>query len=192
MTPTRMRAAKIRHPTQIAAADSRVAKTMISASSAWAAPYSRPAVSATAPVVTTAPIPCAKRFGGPGTKRGGPRRGRRSPPVSYPGEMSGDVDRLLAERQETLEAELAELTKPAGEVGAISFGKRVGDGTSIAVDRLTAVSAQEHLLAILDEVKRARQRLADGTYGVCEVCGQPISPERLEVRPWAARCIRHS
>jgi RNA polymerase-binding transcription factor DksA len=106
--------------------------------------------------------------------------------------VSDDLERLLAERQESLEADLAELTKPAGEVGAISFGKRVGEGTSIAVDRLTAVSAQEHLLAMLDEVKRARQRLADGSYGVCEVCGQPISPERLEVRPWAPRCVRHS
>jgi RNA polymerase-binding transcription factor DksA len=106
--------------------------------------------------------------------------------------MSGDVERVLAERQESLEAQVAELTKPTGEVGAISFGKRVGEGTSIAVDRLTAVSAQEHLLTMLEEVRRARRRLADGSYGVCEVCGQPISAERLEVRPWAARCVRHS
>lgn len=103
-----------------------------------------------------------------------------------------DIDELLAEREDRLQAELAELTKPAGDVGAISFGKRVGDGTSMAVDRLSAVSAQEHLLAILEDVRRARQRLADGTYGVCEVCGQPIPEERLEVRPWALRCVQHS
>jgi RNA polymerase-binding transcription factor DksA len=102
------------------------------------------------------------------------------------------VDRLLAEREQTLEAELAELTKPAGEVGAISFGKRVGDGTSMAVDRLAAVSAQEHLLAMLEEVRRARRRVADGTYGTCEVCGQPVPEARLEVRPWAGRCVQHS
>jgi RNA polymerase-binding transcription factor DksA len=103
-----------------------------------------------------------------------------------------DVDGLLAERERSLQAELAELTKPTGDVGSISFGKRIGDGTSIAVDRITAVSAQEHLLAMLDEVRRARQRVADGTYGVCEVCGRPIRPERLEFRPWAVRCVRHS
>jgi RNA polymerase-binding transcription factor DksA len=103
-----------------------------------------------------------------------------------------DVDRLLAEREQKLEDELAELTKPAGEVGAISFGKRVGDGTSMAVDRLTAVSTQEHLLAMLAEVRRARRRVADGDYGTCEVCGRPIPAERLEVRPWAVRCVEHS
>jgi RNA polymerase-binding transcription factor DksA len=103
-----------------------------------------------------------------------------------------DIDHLLAEREGRLEAELAELTKPIGEVGTISFGKRVGEGTSMAVDRLTAVSTQEHLLAMLEDVRRARQRVADGSYGLCEVCGEPIPAERLEVRPWALRCVQHS
>jgi DnaK suppressor protein len=106
--------------------------------------------------------------------------------------MYEDADRLLAERAERLEAELAELTKPPGELGTISFGKRVGEGTSMAVDRLAAVSAQEHLLAMLDEVRRARQRIADGTYGTCEVCAEPIPEGRLEARPWATRCVAHS
>jgi RNA polymerase-binding transcription factor DksA len=103
-----------------------------------------------------------------------------------------DIDRILAEREDRLQAELAELTKPPGEVGTISFGKRVGEGTSMAVDRLTAVSTQEHLLAILDDVRRARQRVEQGTYGLCEVCGERIPDERLEVRPWAIRCVEHS
>jgi len=103
-----------------------------------------------------------------------------------------DADRVLGEREAQLEAELAELTRPTGEIGSISFGKRVGEGTSMAVDRLAAVSAQEHLLAMLDEVRRARERVADGTYGVCEVCGRPIPEGRLEARPWATRCVEHS
>ncbi|MDN5790402.1 MAG: TraR/DksA C4-type zinc finger protein [Micrococcales bacterium] len=106
--------------------------------------------------------------------------------------MRIDIDDLLAEREDRLQAALAELTKPAGEVGTISFGKRVGEGTSMAVDRLTAVSTQEHLLAMLEDVRRARQRVAQGSYGLCEVCGKPIPEERLEVRPWAVRCVEHS
>jgi RNA polymerase-binding transcription factor DksA len=62
----------------------------------------------------------------------------------------------------------------------------------MAVDRLAAVSAQEHLLAMLEEVRRAQQRLHEGTYGVCEVCGEPIPDGRLEARPWATRCVAHS
>src|SRR3954453_12519752 len=103
--------------------------------------------------------------------------------------MHDDVGRLLAERGAALEEQLAELTKPPGELGTISFGKRVGEGTSMAVDRLAAVSAQEHLLAMLEEVRRAQRRLEDGTYGTCEVCGEPIPEGRLEARPWATRCV---
>ena len=110
----------------------------------------------------------------------------------YSGGVNLDVERLLTEREENLQGQLAELTKPAGELGAISFGKRVGDGTSMAVDRLAAVSAQEHLLAMLEEVRRARQRVAEGSYGLCEVCGESLPAERLEVRPWAVRCVQHS
>jgi DnaK suppressor protein len=106
--------------------------------------------------------------------------------------MFEDADLLLAEREADLVAQLAELTKPPTEIGTISFGKRIGEGTSMAVDRLAAVSTQEHLLAVLDEVRRARQLVADGTYGVCEVCGEPIPPGRLEARPWATRCVAHS
>lgn len=106
--------------------------------------------------------------------------------------MYQDVERVLTERESALEEQLAELTKPVGELGSISFGKRVGEGTSMAVDRLAAVSAQEHLLAMLEDVRRARQRVQDGTYGVCEVCGTPIPEGRLEARPWATRCVAHS
>lgn len=106
--------------------------------------------------------------------------------------MDTDADQVLAAREAELEAQLAELTKPPGELGTISFGKRVGEGTSMAVDRLAAVSTQEHLLAMLDEVRRARAGVVAGTYGRCEVCGEPIPEGRLEARPWATRCIDHS
>ena len=106
--------------------------------------------------------------------------------------MPHDIDSILCEREAQLEEELAELTKPPGELGIISFGKRVGEGTAMAVDRLTAVPAQEHLLAMLTDVRQARERVAEGTYGLCAVCGEPIPEDRLEARPWAIRCIQHS
>lgn len=100
-----------------------------------------------------------------------------------------DIDRVLAEREAELEGQVAELTKPPTEHGTISFGKRVGDGTQMAVDRLVAVSAHEHLTAMHDDVRRARQRLAEGDYGRCEGCGEAIPQGRLEARPWATRCV---
>jgi len=48
-------------------------------------------------------------------------------------------------------------------------------------------------LEIIDEesaqVQKALERKAQGLYGICEECGEPIAPERLEARPNATLCI---
>lgn len=99
---------------------------------------------------------------------------------------------LLRAKEQALLDELATVTRPLGDTGSISFGKRIGEGTSIAVDRLTSVTVQERLLATLAQVRQALERVEDGTYGTCEVCGQPIGEDRLEARPWAVRCLADS
>ena len=103
--------------------------------------------------------------------------------------MADDVTAMLAAKRTELEAELAELMTPAGDSGDITFGKRVGDGTSIAVERLTHVAAHDNLQLMLADVRRAEAKLAAGSYGVCDRCGQPIGEERLEALPWATLCI---
>jgi DnaK suppressor protein len=96
---------------------------------------------------------------------------------------------VLAAKQRAVEAELAELETPAENAGGISFGKRVGDGTSIAVERLSQVAAHERLTALLSDVRRAQLKLLEGTYGICDRCGTPIAADRLEVLPWASYCV---
>ena len=32
-------------------------------------------------------------------------------------------------------------------------------------------------------------RIDEGTFGLCERCGKPIDPERLEALPYATLCI---
>jgi DnaK suppressor protein len=97
---------------------------------------------------------------------------------------------LLAEKRQQLEEQLAQMAEPTGDQGSISFGKRIGEGTSLAVDRLAAVPAHDKLQVMLAEVKRAEAKLADGSYDVCDVCGNEIGDERLEARPWATRCVK--
>jgi len=84
------------------------------------------------------------------------------------------------------------MAAPPTDPGNISFGKRVGEGTSQAVERLSAVPAHDQLQGLLAEVVRAEEKLADDTYGDCDVCGTPIAPERLGARPWATRCLDHA
>jgi RNA polymerase-binding transcription factor DksA len=97
----------------------------------------------------------------------------------------------LAAKRAQLEEQLAAMAAPE-ELGSISFGKRVGEGTSQAVDRLSAVPAHDKLQALLAEVVRAQAKLDEGSYGRCDICGVEIGEGRLEARPWATRCLDHA
>jgi len=43
----------------------------------------------------------------------------------------------------------------------------------------------------LEEVLRALQRIENGVYGKCSVCGEEIDEERLEAIPYAEKCRKH-
>ena len=103
-----------------------------------------------------------------------------------------DVRELLTLREAELVGEMETLTRPQQDQGSISFGKRVGDGTAMAVDRLSAVSAHDNLAGLLDQVRRAIAKLDEGSYGRCDECDGDIGEARLEARPWSVRCLRHS
>lgn len=105
--------------------------------------------------------------------------------------MEEQVRATLQAKEAELVEQMAALTEPIQDQGSISFGKRVGDGTAMAVDRLTAVSAHDNLQSLLTEVRAALDALDQGTYGRCSVCGEPIPEGRLEARPWATTCVQH-
>ena len=101
-----------------------------------------------------------------------------------------NVRRSLEERKRSLEDELARLTAPPEAGVNLSFGKRVGDGTTEAVQRLSSTAVARSVAATLANVERSLAKLDGGTYGTCDECGGPIGAERLEAVPWATRCVR--
>jgi DnaK suppressor protein len=103
-----------------------------------------------------------------------------------------DIAQTLLAKKAEIETQLGLLERKPGDQGSISFGKRVGEGTSMAVDRLSQVAVHDRLQHALSDVDTALRKLAEGSYGLCEVCGEPIGEGRLEVRPWAVRCVEHA
>jgi len=99
------------------------------------------------------------------------------------------VRTLLAARQRQLRDELAELTKPPEAGSNLSFGKRIGEGTTEAVERISSSATARSIAAALADVDRALAKLDEGSYGICDRCGQPITPERLEAMPSATLCV---
>jgi DnaK suppressor protein len=48
---------------------------------------------------------------------------------------------------------------------------------------------EDNLRALLGAVDLTIQRIDAGTWGLCQRCGEPIPPERLEAMPTAELCI---
>ena len=100
---------------------------------------------------------------------------------------------IRIERQRTLER-IAALTRNFDDIVASTADASVDDehdpeGATIAFER-------QQVGTFLDDARRhvaaldaALSRIAEGAYGICEVCNQPIAPERLEARPTATNCV---
>lgn len=63
------------------------------------------------------------------------------------------------------------------------------EGATIAFERSQVDALVRQAEAHLEEVAAALERVADGSYGICAVCGKPIDPARLEARPVARTCV---
>jgi RNA polymerase-binding protein DksA len=113
--------------------------------------------------------------------------------------MSIDMNRFrteLLEERTRVEAAIANLKEshPGSlddEVDEISDGSdtHVGDSATATLGREIDYTLGENSQQVLAEINAALQRIEDGTYGTCGVCGKEIAPERLEVYPWAKLCI---
>ncbi|TWG96946.1 TraR/DksA family transcriptional regulator [Nocardioides sp. J9] len=102
-------------------------------------------------------------------------------------------ERLAQDRAEAVRR-LAGLTGQFDEVVAASRDTNADDehdpeGATIAFERSQLAALVAQVRRHLDEVDAALARLAAGTYGTCEVCGEPVAPERLEARPTARTCV---
>jgi DnaK suppressor protein len=100
-----------------------------------------------------------------------------------------DVERALLARRAELRGRIAELAKTPERGALLGFGKRIGDGTTEAISRLTDIGVGGSLEVSESRVTRALEKLDEGTYGICDRCGTPISPARVEALPDSVHCI---
>jgi len=99
------------------------------------------------------------------------------------------IEAGLRSQLEDIQARLTEMKKPPEKGSTIGFGKRVGDGTSEAVSRFVEVGVANDLEVTAERIERALEKLAEGSYGTCDNCGEPIAAGRLKVSPASSLCI---
>jgi DnaK suppressor protein len=63
------------------------------------------------------------------------------------------------------------------------------DRATLETDRNFLLRVKDRERKLISKVKEALQRIDDGSFGVCELCGEDISDKRLEARPVTTCCI---
>ena len=81
------------------------------------------------------------------------------------------------------------LTEATGELMSSSADNHLADTASETYDRDLDEGLEEDAQDQLRDVEAALQRIEDGTYDTCSVCGKKIPVERLEAVPWTTLCI---
>lgn len=102
----------------------------------------------------------------------------KSPKKTYRTLLLRKRDELLASSQREPEA----LTTSVQSPDAVEFAVKTAE------QDVTAVTASLRS-GMLKEIEGALRRVASGTYGVCEACGEDISSLRLKAIPWARYCL---
>ena len=99
------------------------------------------------------------------------------------------VRERLSQELAATDAQLAGMTRPVERGAAQGFGKRIGDGTVEAVSRLTDIGVGRSVEAKRMKIQRALEKLDEGSYGICDSCGQPIAAARLRAMPASVVCV---
>jgi DnaK suppressor protein len=95
--------------------------------------------------------------------------------------MQERLERQLRQVREDL-AQLDERLETKGDYG-------LGKGDPLIVRWELNLALREEMETRIAQLEEALERLAEGTYGTCESCGQAIDPERLEALPQTRLCI---
>lgn len=93
--------------------------------------------------------------------------------------------RLIQQRDELLaEAGLALNSLPEER----SFPE-IGDQASAEIDRNFMLRLKGRERKLLKKIDEILEKIENGTYGICEACGEEINIKRLEARPVTTLCI---
>ncbi|MGZ3181966.1 MAG: TraR/DksA family transcriptional regulator [Telluria sp.] len=103
-----------------------------------------------------------------------------------------DLERQLREERATLLAALRARLHHGDDPAQMALAATIDPEDDRATADLlndTGIALLDHELAGLRAIDLALARIAEGTYGTCAVCGNPIAAERLHAQPSAAKCL---
>lgn len=98
-------------------------------------------------------------------------------------------EKLIAMRDEILEDVAIENKRFEEEKEVESYSEEYDLANSLLENNLRE-NLEENDYKMLKQIEKALARIEDGTYNICEVCGNEIEIERLEMIPYATKCSK--
>ncbi|HEU4798871.1 MAG TPA: TraR/DksA C4-type zinc finger protein [bacterium] len=96
----------------------------------------------------------------------------------------------LLEELEAMEEHTPEVEDQVGmDIGG-GYDEDLADVASSTFEREKGLALESSVQQMLAQVEEALGRMEEGTYGICQRCGDPIDVARLRVLPFATLCIR--
>ena len=106
--------------------------------------------------------------------------------------MATDFELLRHRLEDERERLIERLETDCQAVGQQQDGnghKSEDEAATESLESWRRLALEKRLREQMAEVHRALHKFEVGTYGLCDNCGQPIVPERLEALPWANLCF---
>lgn len=97
--------------------------------------------------------------------------------------------KLLETERVTIEAQITQLDADFLDESWKARSDDDAESGSATFERERMMSLAQNARALLSGIDRALSRMDDGTYGLCESCGEPIDINRLEALPAAVDCL---
>jgi len=96
--------------------------------------------------------------------------------------------KVLLKEREQIVGEVKQIVESSKEMGQDGI-QDIGDEAANIYNKQVVLILNENERMRLKEVDEALDRIENGSYGICDECGGPISLKRLEVRPVAKYCV---
>jgi RNA polymerase-binding transcription factor DksA len=167
-----------------------MATTKKAAAKKAATPAKKAAAKTAAPAKKAAPA-AAKKAPAPAKKAAAKKAG-------------GTLDKFLESQKKSLLEERERLVRHSialkeeadslaadREAGDTQFDDESGEGDTLAVERERDLVLSAQAQQTVSEIDHALAKIENGTYGICEVSGQPIPKERLKAIPWARERVEY-
>ncbi len=94
----------------------------------------------------------------------------------------------LLDRRVQIEKNLTGTTLELDEMRELELNDE-GDFASVSAETVVDSAILEQQRKELNEIELALDKIKNGTYGICEMCEEPIGIQRLEVKNFARFCI---